>query len=123
MVGGDLYPRVRCDFDTIDETFTLLNSGRDCDFALQMRDTAVCALRLKQGEQANTELPMLPALVSLLDEWDCGGRCICQMSGGEPSHRDVFDDSPDDNYSSVDSFKERAARQRFLINLDRNGRD
>ena len=93
VVGGDLYHMVRCDFDTIDNVYTLQNSGRACDFALRMRDTAVCALRLKQGVQANTRLSMLPALISLLDEWDSGRRCICQLGGGEPNHADVFDDS------------------------------
>ncbi len=60
---------------------------------------------------------MVSSLVALLDESDGGRRCIYQIGGGEPNHVDVFNDSPDDNAVSVDSFREGVARQRLLINL------
>lgn len=118
--GPDVYKDLNDDFETLDGVWMKYNHWRDCDFAIRIRDTAVCSLRLKQQAQANTALPMSPDLIRLLDESDCGRGCVCQLGALEPNHVDVFEQSPD-HAVSVDSHKEHSTRQRFLRNLHERG--
>ena len=97
-----------------------LNNGRDCDFALQIMATALCALRWKQEQQAGTDLPMSAALVALLDESEAGRGCMCQIGGDEAEHQDVFTDSPE-HAGTLDSFRESASRQKVLLRLHEHG--
>ncbi len=119
-MGYDSSPQLFCDFDTLEEVWDTLNDGRVCDFALQIRTTALCALRLKQEEQAGTYLPMSAALVALLDESEAGRGWICQLDGGEPNLQDVFTHSPEKG-GSLDSFRESASRPIFLLRLHEHG--
>jgi hypothetical protein len=97
-----------------------VNDARDCDFALQIRTTALGALTLKQEQQAGRHLPMSAALVALLDESEAARGCMCQLGGGEPTHQDVFTDSPE-HAGSRDSFRESASRQTFVLRLHEHG--
>ncbi len=110
--GPDEYNELSDDFETLADVYIKYSDGRDCAFGLRIRDTALCALRRKQEEQKRTVLPMLPALVALLDESQPSQRCTCQnapmIGGGEADHRDVFDESPD-HATTVDSFREQSA--------------
>ena len=109
IAGYDSSPQLFCDFDTLEDVWSNQNNGRDCDFALRIRTTALCALRWKQEQQAGTNLPMSAALVALLDESDAGRGCMCQVGGHEAEHQDVFTDSPE-HEGTLDSFRESASR-------------
>ena len=119
-MGYDSSPQLFCDFDTLENVWDTLNNGRDCDFALQIRATALCALRWKQEQQAGTDLPMSAALVALLDESEAGRGCMCQIGGGEPDHQDVFTDSPE-HTGTLESFRESTSRRKFLLRLHEHG--
>ena len=117
VVGHDISTEVPCDFMTIEDVWNQFSDSREASFAIRIRDTAVCALRLKQEKQAHTALPMPPFLIALLNECSNEGRCVCNMHGGESNHVDVFDQSPDHPGGFIDAFHEHAMRQRFLKNL------
>ena len=119
--GYDIHTEVLCDFMTIEEVWNRFSDARESSFAIRIRNTASCALRLKQQKQAHTALPMSPNLIALLDEHDNGVRCVCHRAGEEPNHVDMFDQSPDFPEGSVDAFHEHAMRQRFLKKLHERG--
>ncbi len=113
------------DLETLADVYIKYSDGRDCAFAIRIRDTALCALRRQEEEeQKRTSVPMLPALVTLLDEPQPSQRCTCQnapmISGLEADHRDVLNESPN-NARTVDSFREQSARQIFLPRLHERG--
>jgi hypothetical protein len=122
--GPDEYHELSDDFETLADVYAKYSDGRDCAFGLRIRDTALCALRHKEKEQKHTVLPMSAALIALLDESQPSQRCTCQnapmIGGGEADHRDVFGESPD-HATTVDSFREKSARQIFLRKLHERG--
>ena len=107
-----------CGFQSINDVWMMLNDSKVCGFAIRIRSTAVCALRLKQDRQKNTALPMCPHLIALLDESDCGHLCMCSYGDRgnrvETNHIDVFHGGP---MTAVDEAREEMARRSFLQNL------
>ena len=108
------------DFEQIGTLWERLNRGHECLFTLVLRAKSLCALRLKQEDQADTPLPMNPRLEAITEESFVGTLCTCQAGPDDDcNHVDRFQQSPDDMYLDRDAFREFTERQRYLRNLER----